>query len=161
MCWIHGIFVRPVIRSQWMNHSSTQASYNRQQRKDKQTGSDVNDWTTRFIDFWSCLFVLRLLSIIRGLYWRMVHWLTSDPVCLSLRWCLLYEACIDETESEVNEWTTPQHRPLIIDNNVRTNKQDQKSMNEPLVNTGLVIDNNVRTNKQDFSFIDDENKYQH
>ena len=49
-----------------------------------------------FIDFWSCLFVLTLLSIIRGLYWRVVHSLTSDPVCLSLRWCLLYEACVDE-----------------------------------------------------------------
>ena len=30
-----------------MNHSSIQASYNRKQRKDKQTGSDVNEWTTR------------------------------------------------------------------------------------------------------------------
>jgi hypothetical protein len=49
-----------------------------------------------FIDFWSCLFVLTLLSIIRGLYWRVVHSLTSDPVCLSWRCCLLYEACIDE-----------------------------------------------------------------
>jgi hypothetical protein len=26
-----------------MNNSSTQASYNRQQRKDKQTGSEVNE----------------------------------------------------------------------------------------------------------------------
>jgi hypothetical protein len=161
-----------------MNHSSTQASYNRQQRKDKQTGSEVNEWTTRqhrprivewfihwllilfvcpyvvvyytrpvltsgsFIDFWSCLFVLMLLSIIRGLCWRVVHSLTSDHVCLSLRSCLLYEACIDElykqTGSEVNEWTTRQYRPRIIDNNVRTNKQDQKSRNEPHVNTSLV-----------------------
>ena len=49
-----------------------------------------------FIDFWSCLFVLTLLSIMRGLYWRVVHSLTSDPVCLYLRCCLLYEACVDE-----------------------------------------------------------------
>jgi hypothetical protein len=181
-----------------MNNSSTQASYNRQQRKDKQTGSEVNEWTTRqhrpriidnnvrtnlfvcpyvvvyytrpvltsgsFIDFWSCLFVLMLLSIIRGLCWPVVNSLTSDPVCLSLRCCLLYEACVDQwfihwllilfvcpyvvvyytkrkdkqTGSEVNEWTTRQHRPRMIDNNVRTNKQDQKSRNEQLVNTGLV-----------------------
>jgi hypothetical protein len=122
----------------WMNHSSIQASYNRQQRKDKQTGSEVNEWTTR-----QYRPVLTLLSIIRGLCWRVVYSLTSDPVCLSLRCCLLYEACIDEwfihwllilfackdkqTGSEVNEWTTRQYRPRIIDNNVKTNKQDQKS----------------------------------
>jgi hypothetical protein len=229
-----------MIRSQWMNHSSTTASYNRQQHKDKQTGLEVNEcrccllyeacvdewfihWllilfvctyvvvyytgpvltSCSFIDFWSCLFVLTLLSIIRGLCWRVVHSLTSDPVCLSLRCCLLRQTNRirsqwmnhsstqasynrqqrkdKQTGSDVNEWTTRQHSPRIIDNNIRTNKQltllsiirglcwrvvhsltsdpvslslrccllyeayvertnkqEQKSRNEPLVNTGLV-----------------------
>jgi hypothetical protein len=99
--------------------------------------------------------ILTLLSIIRGLCWRVVYSLTSDPVCLSLRCCLTnrirsqwmnhsstqasynrQQRKDKQTGSEVNEWTTRQYRPRIIDNNVKTNKQDQKSMNEPLVNTG-------------------------